>query len=485
MTYSQKEQSDGDDGKLSPSTAPPPESPGSQVATSTTGIKAVVNWITWPFATSPQASHHDRNANRPNRVFGLQPRAKVSRDAVEKRRTRPFQTKLGLRIFPRERGERNPLRPTSDMIQKARKGHLTKFLRQGDIIRADEFGGVVDPITAQLQVSKDLNHQTECLSSEDADMADELKTEENLYFITVSKDELPSYHFWKRDADPDPLEAGKPIDWDAKFVNLRSVQDLKQDEDLGRSSSNDTEGAPAESVAVNDWMPGQSLHQDFNPKRGVRPTGETSTLEVNYASKAARGWTGQERISNRVWSTSSNGLAEGARQSGCLPDDSEWEAAEREWEINLQECDSLEAFLAQYKIQEPEKYAELTRQPTSQDTAPVPGGVAGTRSNNARLTTAVPTVAFKLTQQQFGRPVSALIGNEPLYRDQKPSDWDGDARPRTSRLADGDLVYHQEEPLEFLDFYDQKSYGQPMLRSECPNVPQSHGIGLLTRSHRA
>ena len=211
-------------------------------------------------------------------------------------------------------------------------------------------------------------------------------------------------------------------------------------------------------------MPGGKYHHDLNPKRSVRAAPSSRTAH-DFVSEP--GWTVQGSVAGLVWNTSKNGISEGSRQCGPQPGDHEWEVAEDEWEARLRGAKTLKAFLAQYEREEGAKHAELTARRTSPVLRPIPGNDAGSQRYNAILKTAVPTVAFKLTQQQFGRPVSPLKGNEPLCRNEDPNNWNPeDASNDMSGYTFGKPVYHQVEPLEFLDFYDHKSYGQPMIRSE-------------------
>lgn len=378
-------------------------------------------------------------------------------------------TEMGRRRLPRGSHQ---LRPTAQMIQEARRGHLTKFLRQGDIVRADDFGeDMVNPRTAEIYLDYDNDFVTDHLSDESEDMDDELKDTNNLYYISVQRDELPTYHFWQRETDPDPLRARRPIDWGAVFEErLPAVLAEEEREGLlnghsfGRVKPN-----PSNNMIENAWMPGGKHHRAINPKRSVRPA--LSNRTANNASSQPE-WKIQGSIAGLVWNSSNNGISDGSRQCGPQPGDSEWEVAEQEWETRLRDAKTLKAFLTQYRRDDGDKYAELTAPRTSPVLRPVHGNDPGTQRHNAILKTAVPTVAFKLTQQHFGRPVSSLQGNEPLCKGEDPTDWKaGEDSYENPRFAGGKLVYHKDEPLEFLDFYDQSSYGQPMIRCESLVVP--------------
>lgn len=442
------------------------KSPESQHSNTSSTLKKIMNAINpWssqsPASTPPPSSGGSRRV----RKIGLKPRTKVARDAVERYRPTHFMTETGRRRLPRRS---NQLRPTPKMIQDARRGHLTKFLREGEITRADNFGDdMVNPRTGEIYLNNDHDFVTDHLSDESEDMDDGLKDKTNLYYISVRKDELPTYHFWQRETDPDPLQARRPIDWEAVFEErLPSVlaEEEQEDGQLNVPSPGGVKSNPAVPMVENAWMPGGKYHRELNPKRSLRPA--LSTRSANNVTSES-GWAVQGSIAGLVWNSGNNGLSEGSRQCGPQPGDREWEAAEGEWEARLRNAKTLKAFLAQYEREEGTRHAELTAPRTSQVLRPLRGKDAGTQRYNAILKTAVPTIAFKLTQQQFGRPVSPLKGNEPMCRDEDPSNWnpEDDSHGR-SWFTRGKLVYHQDKPLEFLDFYDQRSYGQPMARSE-------------------
>ena len=440
------------------------------------GLWKSLNPKTWFEAVTWSTSQHTKgnpppSANGGQRVqeTGFKPLSKVARDAVEKHGKALILTDLGPRKPPRRRF---PLRPTATMIQNARRGILTRFLKQGEIVQGVDYGEIVNPTTAELRFREDLDFGTEHLSDEDESMEEGLKNKENLYYISEHRDELPTYHFWRRATDPDPLAAPKPVDWEAVFEERLPAfisEEQKGDGPLKVLKWTPSEGfgteAPTRTVE-NDWMPGHKYYTELNPKRSVRPASAKHTGVTKKVVPTEVGWTAQGSIANLVWNTSHNGITEGSRLCGPQPGDPEWERGEEQWEAKLQSAKSLKEFLAQYKQDESAKYAELTAPPTSPKLRPIPGSDAGTQSYNAVLKTAVPTVAFKLTQQQFGRPVNPLKGNEPLCRNEDPTNWDPEKASRETPRFLAKTVYHQEKPLRFLDYYNEKSYGRPMLRSK-------------------
>ncbi|KAI9870474.1 MAG: hypothetical protein M1830_004175, partial [Pleopsidium flavum] len=427
-------------------------------------VRGMMNWLTTS-TSSPTTS--STNGRQRVRKVGLKARSSAARAAVNRRRSTMFQTNLGFRKVPRRT---RPLRPTPQMIRSARRGALTKFLKGGEIIRADAYGDIVNPKTAELRLNDIYNFETDHLSDADDNTDQDLKTESNLYYISVRKDELPTYHFWRKTADVDPLLAQKPVDWGAIFTDRLPSPSDKEIGLVGEP------GVPATTVSrtvENEWMPGQKYYQEFNPKRSIRPAVANQTVGTSINSEVVE-WTVQGSIADLVWNTSNNGIIEGSRPSGPQPGDSEWEMAEANWEARLRAAESLQAFLVQYGSDESAKYAELTARATSPELRPCRGSDSRAQIFNAVWKTAIPTVAFKLTQQQFGRPVSPLKGNEPHCRNEDPTNWNPNEKlNEMSQYARGEPVYHQEEPLEFLDFYDQKSYGQPMLRRRKP-IPEEY-----------
>ena len=171
-------------------------------------------------------------------ISPLEPRLKVGQDAA----TAPsppesFDTRAGERRVPREK---NPKKPSYEMIQKAREGVLTGWLQSGIIFRASDLVGDVNPKTAVITLNEIYEFETRYLTAlsnqpiapppmsstvsfrKPADNgADDEKTLRNLYFISLNRDELPSFHFWTKsgEVDPvkDPVKAGEPSDWGKYF----------------------------------------------------------------------------------------------------------------------------------------------------------------------------------------------------------------------------------------------------------------------------
>lgn len=121
-----------------------------------------------------------------------------------------FPTTIGLRRIPRRL---TAARPDAAMIRNARRGIMSKFLCAGRIIRASDLGSMADPNSAIISLTDKIEMETDHLSDEEDPMPEREKSLENLYYICVQEDELPSYHFWRGKGDPDPINVHRPIDW--------------------------------------------------------------------------------------------------------------------------------------------------------------------------------------------------------------------------------------------------------------------------------
>lgn len=164
----------------------------------------------------------------------LEPRLKSGQDAATALPApQTFKTPVGWQRVPREK---DPRKPNYEMIKDARKGILSGFLRSGKILRASDFVGLANPKTAIITLDKIYEFETRYLAAIDdqpisrpplssmvpfkkvaEDGADDGKTLRSLFFISLAHDELPSFHFWTKQGDLDPVTAGKPIDWGEHF----------------------------------------------------------------------------------------------------------------------------------------------------------------------------------------------------------------------------------------------------------------------------
>lgn len=164
----------------------------------------------------------------------LEPRLKSGQDAASAPLPPQFfDTPLGGRRVPRDK---DPKKPNYEMIKDPRKGILSGFLRSGKLFRASDFVGIVNPKTAIITLHGIYDFETRYLAATDNQPipqpplssmvpfkkvtdkgADDEKNLRNLFFITLAHDELPSFHFWTKPGDLDPVTAGNPIDWDKHF----------------------------------------------------------------------------------------------------------------------------------------------------------------------------------------------------------------------------------------------------------------------------
>ena len=163
----------------------------------------------------------------------LEPHLKTGQGAATTPSPEYFDTPVGKRRVPREK---DPKKPNYEMIMDARQGILSGFLRTGRIFRASDFVGIVNPKTATITLNDIYDFKTRCLAAishqptpgpptssvvpfkKTADKgADDEKTLRNLFYINLNQDELPSFHFWTKPGDLDPVTAGEPIDWGNYF----------------------------------------------------------------------------------------------------------------------------------------------------------------------------------------------------------------------------------------------------------------------------
>ena len=167
-------------------------------------------------------------------ISPLEPRLKVGQDpATAPSPPESFNTLVGERRVPRER---DPKKPSYEMIQGARQGKLLGWFRSGIIFRASDLVGMVNPKTAIITLNNIYDFETRYLTTisnepiapppmssmisfkKTADKgADDEKTLRNLFFISLNQDELPSFHFWTKSGETDPVEAGQPSDWGKYF----------------------------------------------------------------------------------------------------------------------------------------------------------------------------------------------------------------------------------------------------------------------------
>lgn len=391
----------------------------------------------------------------------LKPRVKSSRDGTTNEPLMYFATRIGPRRIPRRR---YPLRPSPDMIQNARRGMMSKFLRLGKIIRASDFEPMVDLQTAKLNLTDEIELETDHLSKDDEQMPESQRTKENLFYISVKDDELPSYHFWKAEIDPDPLDTHHGIDWDQILGKSPTVQGALADLDRAiaqRKTKTKANPQPTPTVQ-NAWTKAGDgeYYRETNPKRDFHLRSQ-NLARANTESQ----WRPEGTLLGIPFNSSNQRNTEDFGQFGPQPGDPDWEKAEAGWEQKLETL-GVNGVLNDYLRSSPNKFSSLRYAIPSSRVQPARGDDQYTRQYNNILKTAVPTVAFKLTQQTFERPTSPLNFQEPLVRGKNPKGWGllGEEAENFDRVYE--VVHHHEEELEFLDFYNEKSHGGLLLRSK-------------------
>ena len=164
----------------------------------------------------------------------LEPRLKPGQvDAASPLLPELFDTPVGERRVPRQK---DPKKPNYEMIKDARKGVLSGFLRSGKILRASDFVGMVNPKTAVITLHEIYDFQTRYLHTTDDqpipqptlsstvsfkkvpdEEVDDKRNLRNLFYVALAHDELPSFHFWTKAGDLDPVSNARPTDWGKHF----------------------------------------------------------------------------------------------------------------------------------------------------------------------------------------------------------------------------------------------------------------------------
>lgn len=208
-----------------------------------------------------------------------------------------FDTPKGKRRVPRDR---DPKKPSYEMIKDARKGILSGFLRRGKIFRASDFVGIVNPKTAIITLQDTYSFETRFLAAIDAHPisrpplssmvpfkkvadkgADDEKTLRNLFFISLAHDELPSFHFWTRPGDSDPVTVGQPIDWGEHFDKNPPSPATTAKIEMLENERKDRAQRGAEEQQNTQQKQSLGFLDDYNdinsPDPGIEPTQEQST----------------------------------------------------------------------------------------------------------------------------------------------------------------------------------------------------------------
>ncbi|KAI9807961.1 MAG: hypothetical protein M1825_005268 [Sarcosagium campestre] len=332
---------------------------------------------------------------------------------------------------------------TSTVIKAARLGQLTGALEKGKIYCGLEFEGIVDPLTAALRLVDGFDLHTKHLSGADEDLLYESnKTIENLFFVSLRGDELPTYHFWVGPNEPIPvLRQVHEIKSPAPAVEIEEFSGLDWP---SSDASSDVSSELEVSADAPVWQPGGRYYHDWNPKRSHHPNPKLSPMPPEPAGHFA----GMPcRMANQ-------GIVLGARELGPQPGDSVWEDREALFEqaIRKDGVDSVIDSLGETKSRLFRMIVDVPSPPTF---APLQGRSDAGQKHEAVQRAFTPTVAFKMTQQDFGQYTPPLTGAEPLVR--------GGTVTMAGRHRS---LPHTEQPLEFLKPYNQRSHGRPILRRQ-------------------
>lgn len=391
----------------------------------------------------------------------LKPHVKVSRDGTTKVPSTYFSTRIGSRRKPRRR---HPSHISPEMILNARRGILSNFLEAGTIIRASDIEPMVDLQTASLNLTDDSVLKTDHLGDENEQMPQSQRKPENLFFISMQDDELPSYHFWKAETDPDPIDTHPGIDWNRTSDKPPAVQEALADPTRTIAPRKKKTGANPKPIPTvgNAWTEAGDgeFYRETNPKRD-------SHLRSQHVDKADSElqWRPEGTLLGIPFNSSNQRNTEDSGQFGPQPGDPDWEKVEADWERRLETLGAKEV-LKGYLRRDPDKFSALRFAALSSWVRPARCDDQYARQFNEILKIAVPTLAFKLTQQTFERPVSPINFQEPLVRGKKPQGWDLHGEEAANIDKEYEVVHHDEDELEFLDFFNEKSHGELLLRSE-------------------
>ena len=125
-----------------------------------------------------------------------------------------FETQKGILGVPRNA---DPPSPTVEWMSMARRGELVDC----PVFCASDLVGRVSPQTAKISLDYDYDYQTEPFSDLPS-IPDSQKNLRNLFYVSMRPDELPSYHFWIRPGDPNPVAGCQHTDWNAGSQSLEN-----------------------------------------------------------------------------------------------------------------------------------------------------------------------------------------------------------------------------------------------------------------------
>ncbi|MCJ1467978.1 hypothetical protein MMC07_006604 [Pseudocyphellaria aurata] len=358
------------------------------------------------------------------------------------------------------------------MILNARRRIIPDFLEPGMIIRASDIEPMVDLETAKLNLTDGIVLETVHLGNENEQMPQSQRKPDNLFFISMQDDELPSYHFWKAETDPDPIETNSGIDWSRTSDKPLAIQEALAHSTrtiAPRKKQTEANHKPIRTVQ-NAWTEAGDgeFYRETNPKRDSHL--RSQNLDKADTELQWRPWRPEGTLFEIPFNSSNQRDTEVSGQFGPQPGDPDWEKIEAGWERRLETLGAKEV-LKDYLTRDPDKFSALRFAALSSWVRPARGNDQYARQFNAILKTAVPTLAFKLTQQTFERPVSPINFQEPLVRGKTPQGWDLHGEEAANFDKEYEAVHHEDDELEFLDFFNEKSYGELLLRRRKP-IPE-------------
>ena len=211
----------------------------------------------------------------------------------------------------------------------------------------------------------------------------------------------------------------------------------------------------------NTWSNGGLNNQMKNSNRGLR-----SQKQGTGGPTINPGWKHEGSLLNVPHSSSDQRSQDASGRARPQPGDAEWEKVESAWEQKLEER-GFKAVMEEIRKQSPEKYRELHFRTRPESAQLAFGDDKSARQHNDVLETGIPTVAFMLTQQQFGQRVSSLNGEERLTRKHDSKSVGITEAYGNVPVEELEAVHHEKENEEFLDLYGERNHGDTRLRSEC------------------
>ena len=372
-----------------------------------------------------------------------------------------FSTQTGPQRVPRRS---YPLHPSPQMMQNARRGKISIFLRSGKITRPSNFEPMVDLQTAKLNLTDDIQSEMDRRSKNDEQFPESQRKMENLFYMSVKDDELPSYPLRKAEIDANPVDTCRNIDGNQILSKSAAAQEALADLTCGMAHRKTVTVANPRPTptAQNAW----TKARDGEICRKNDPKKDWHLRSKNWPKAETKcQWRPEGTLLGIPFNSSNQCNAEDLGQFGPQPGEPDWENHEAVWEQNL-EMLGIRGVLKEYRSSNPDRFKALRYGIVSSRVQPARGDDQYARQFNDILKTAVPTVAFKLTQQTFERPVSPINFQEPLVHGKYPKGWNLHGEEAENFDSVYEVVHHEEEELEFLDLYNEKSHGRLLLRSK-------------------